>query len=226
MWSLRRQVARCLPACLILVVTGGARGEDHHVSPECAVPRQARLPTASLATAVSPDNIVVICVDSPVDFAHIGKFDRLDDQIRRMGVRQTYFFNQYRHGNANNLAHWIRCVKWRNPSHRIMIVSWSFGAYTTLKALRKVESEGICIDSFVILDSFVYRDVTRGRHPTNVGHYVLVYRTINRLPSGIVNGSVYRVNSWRHLDVPSAPITTHAVSMELARLRGLRAAPR
>jgi pimeloyl-ACP methyl ester carboxylesterase len=161
-------------------------------------------------------SVSVIFVEATPDLFYMGHLPQLSGRFHRCGVR-SFYFDPRKHGDAACLARWIEQEKSRGQ--KVVVVGWSYGLVHALDALKLLESRHVRVDTLVSLDCF-WLNYHRGDqlHPPNVNRVALIYRTGTRLPGGFASPVVYRIDTYRHLSLPSHGHTIDALFQETVRL--------
>ena len=102
--------------------------------------------------ACCPEKVHVIFVDSPFDVLRLGKLERVAESLKESGC-QIEVFNYHRHGNDICLTNRIREVRTNQPTGRIVVIGYSSGALMFERALTVLETEQVCVDAAINLDS-------------------------------------------------------------------------
>lgn len=184
---------------LILVLLGGLTLSG------CAVVPTSRL-TSDAAARCEPcrDNVHIIFVRSPGDPADTAGLSRVAESFCEAGFRNSSTFNLYHEGLAEKLACRVREIHACHPGCRVMLIGYSSGALIARGAAKRVEREGICIDTLVYLDAAILNFIACTEEPCNVRRHVLIYREGLPLPKVYGESSVCRVEEWNHFRVPTS----------------------
>lgn len=167
---------------------------------------------------VIPDNTLVIFIGAFPDLGKWGRVPQLAGQFHNCGVNAVFFEPWDHFGDHKLVANAIRTAV-RCRGQRVMIVAWSYGAVTGLKALKILEPEGVCVDTFMEIDCFnlkthMWGDVQR----RNVRRNVVVRSAFNNAPKEYGRYNFYHLEDWEHLASPTNPVTIKVIHQELARL--------
>lgn len=171
-----------------------------------------------VAPPVIPDNTLVIFIGAAPDLGKWARVPELAQQFNRCGVNSVFLEPWEQLGDHKIVADWIRTAV-RCRKQRVMIVAWSYGAVVGLKALKNLEREGICIDTFMEIDCFNLRWHMLGNvKRSNVRRTVVVRSAFNGKPDEYGPCSFHHLEDWEHLASPTNPHTIQVIHHELARI--------
>jgi hypothetical protein len=159
--------------------------------------------------------VYVIIIDSPVDPLRIGRLNQLAGVIRRAGFSNVEFFHPWVKGRSHHLTHRVLEIRRRCPDARVVMIGWSMGTIWAGNAARSLAAQGVCIDSFINMDSKLYGPTSSGGYPPNIHRTLLLYRNNANVPSGVPGSYLVRVNEFMHLRVPSNTSAQNAIVREL-----------
>lgn len=171
----------------------------------------------------SSHDTLVIFVGAWPDVGKWGKFPELCQHFQRCGVNARFFEPWDQLGDVKLLASWIRHAV-RCRGQRVMLVCWSRGTITGLNALKKLEPEGVCIDTFVEIDCFnVYVNTLGNVKRTNVRRNVIIRSRLNKEPTEYGRGRYifHHLDNLGHLESPRNPRTKCIVRNEIYRFQNL-----
>ena len=184
----------------------------------CAAPQSRYTEDVAARCENCRGNVHIVFVRSPVDVADVAGLANVAESLRLAGFCNTKIFNRLHDGDAETLACRVRKIYARDPGCRVMLVGFSSGALIAREAAKCLESDQLCIDSLVYVDSSVLHFVGCGEEPCNVRRHLLIYREGTALPATCGEPTVCRVPEWNHLQVPSNPCTVDALFCEAIRL--------
>ncbi|MDA0591415.1 MAG: hypothetical protein O2820_15195 [Planctomycetota bacterium] len=194
----------------------------------CAV-----VPTSPLSADVAArcgncrDSVHIVFVHSPVDPADVAGLSKIADSFCEAGFENTTTFNLYQDGSPESLACRVREIHARCPGSRVMLVGFSSGALIARRAAKRLEPDGICIDTLVYLDAAVLH-LIREEEPCNVLRHVLIFREGMPIPRVGDCPEICRVEEWNHFRVPTTQCACDKLLCEAIRLvdsRGHQQAP-
>jgi pimeloyl-ACP methyl ester carboxylesterase len=194
----------------------------------CAV-----VPTSPLCADVAArcdtcrDSVHIVFVHSPVDAGDVDGLSKVADLFCEAGFKNTTTFNLYHDGSAEALACRVREIHAGDPGARVMLIGYSSGALIARGAAKRLEADGICIDTLVYLDAAILH-LARDEEPCNVLRHVLIYREGTPIPDVGDNAVIHRVEEWNHLRVPTTQSACDKMLSEAIHLvdsRGHREAP-
>jgi hypothetical protein len=149
----------------------------------------------------------------------LGNFNGMCEFIREQGFPNVRFGQLY---TAQEFFGDIRQIRKKDPTAKIVLIGYSFGADYVEAMANKFNKEGIAIDMVVYLVGDLIRDGEYSR-PPNVGRIVNVRARGALLFGGLIDGEEltgarnYKIDS-RHIKVPSRAQTLSAVTGELIQL--------
>jgi hypothetical protein len=207
--TITRNLAALLAITLMGLASGCVTVHDSHLDGRLAA-KQAQCP-----------DLCIIFVESIIDIGQWGKLPEIADYFACCGVNSVYFDPCVEGCTAQDLADRIRYEKCRN--RRVMVVGWSASVLVCLDALEILADDGVCIDTFFVMD-MPGINVWKGSdpQPSNVRRVVWCKSTCSPEPRGFDCLVLHEVDTCNHLQVPGHPTTINALFCEAIRLCGCR----
>lgn len=180
---------------------------------------QAALSCGEGCTGAADQDPLIIFMGADRDLGKWGKVPEIAAEFRSCGYNAVYIDPWKQLHDADLLASTIRKAV-RCRGRRVMLVGWSQGAVVGLKALEIVAREGICIDTFIELDSFnTNRYMGDSPQPANVRRVVVIRSRMNRQTRGYRPAAVHSLETYWHLGAPTHPHTQNVLLAEARRLQ-------
>lgn len=181
----------------------------------CRLNRPARYSCGESTTCGDP---VIIFVGASRDVAKMGRVPQLSEKFRECGYNATYFDPWRSLRDVDEVCDLIRMHRRRGS--RVMVVGWSIGTVVGLKALHRLQKEGVDVDTFVEVDCFnLKRYMGDHVHPCNAHRVVVIRSSLNQPVEGYYRPAVHRLDTAWHLGVPHHERTVCVLKSEANRIR-------